>query len=198
MAFFTSEQATKIFEDQFAEQAVVARETCALLGPAFLEVLGAWTRCIEAGGKIMFFGNGGSASQAQHIATELAVRYKADRKAIAAIALNSDTALITAAANDLGFDQIFARQIEALGRPGDLAFGLSTSGRSPNVLRALEVARAMGLVTVALTAGDGGTMASLADFSLVVPSRVTARVQEMHLTLGHMLCVGVERALGLA
>ena len=198
MKAFTSEQAAKIFEDEFAEQAIVARETRATLGPAFLEALGAWTRCVEAGGKILFFGNGGSASQAQHIATELAVRYKTDRKAIAAIALTADTALITAAGNDLGFDQIFARQIEALGRPGDLAFGLSTSGRSPNVLRALEKARAMGLVTVALTAGDGGDMAKLADFSLIVPSRVTARIQEMHLALGHILCVGVERALGLA
>ena len=146
----------------------------------------------------MFFGNGGSAGDAQHLATELTIRYKKNRAAIAAIALTTDTSALTAAGNDLGFEQIFARQIEALGRPGDVAVAISTSGKSPNVIAALKQAKAMRLVTAALGGKGGGDLAGLADHLLVVPSDTTARIQEMHITLGQMLCGALEIELGLA
>ena len=151
---------------------------------AFAGLVGACVKSIRGGGKLMFFGNGGSAADAQHLATELTVRYKTNRAAIAAIALTTDTSALTAAGNDLGFEQIFARQIEALGRPGDVAIAISTSGKSPNVIAALRQAKAMGLVTAALGGKGGGDMAGLADHLLVVPSDTTARIQEMHITLG--------------
>ena len=156
--------------------------------------------CIESlagGGKLLFFGNGGSAADAQHLATELSVRYSKNRPAIAAIAITTDSSALTAAANDLGYDQVFSRQIEALGRPGDVAIGISTSGKSPNVLRALRVAREMGLVTIGFTGENGGEMRELADHLLEVPSRTTARIQEMHIMLGQTLCAAIERKLGL-
>jgi len=205
------------------------REAFEALLPAlahpFGEVLTLWERAVRAGGKLLFFGNGGSAADAQHLAAELVIRYQADRPAIAAIALNTDTSALTAGANDMGFERIFARQLEALGRPGDVAVGITTSGRSPNVLAALAVARARGLSTVALTgalrpaqpatpvasatpaasaAASGAAtgiaapeLAALCDALLVVPSRTTARIQEMHILLGHMLCKGLEQRLGL-
>ena len=123
-----------LFESEFEEHMAVAAATRAALGPAFRRMLDAWVACIRGGGKILFFGNGGSASDAQHLATELTIRYAKDRAPIAAIALTTDTSAITAAGNDMGFERIFARQIEALGRKGDLAFGITTSGRSPNVI----------------------------------------------------------------
>ncbi|MFO1189605.1 MAG: D-sedoheptulose 7-phosphate isomerase [Alphaproteobacteria bacterium] len=159
-----------------------------------------WRRppiCLRSGGKLLLFGNGGSAADAQHIATELTVRYVRDRALIAAIALTTDTSALTAIGNDLGFDQLFARQVLALGRRGDLAIGISTSGRSANVIRALGVARAQGLGTAAFSGGDGGQLAGLADPLLIVPSTRTARIQEMHITLGQMLCGALERELGL-
>ena len=165
---------------------------------AFASLVGACVKSIRGGGKLMFFGNGGSAADAQHLATELTVRYKADRAAIAAIALTTDTSALTAAGNDLGFEQIFARQIEALGRAGDVAIAISTSGKSPNVIAALEQAKAMKLVTAALGGKGGGDLAGIADHLLVVPSDVTARIQEMHIALGQMLCGALEIELGLA
>lgn len=184
------------------------------LARPFGEVLTLWERAVRGGGKLLFFGNGGSAADAQHLAAELVIRYQADRPAIAAIALNTDTSALTAGANDMGFEQIFARQVEALGRPGDVAVGITTSGRSPNVLAALATARARGLATSALTgalrpasgaaggttAASGGPapeLAALCDALLVVPSRTTARIQEMHIMLGHMLCKALEQRLGL-
>ena len=152
---------------------------------------------VRAGGKVLLFGNGGSAADAQHIAAELVIRYKADRAPIAAIALSTDTSALTACGNDLGFESIFERQIEALGRPHDIALGISTSGNSPNVLRGLRRARALGLQTLGLTGGTGGQMPALCDVSIVVPSTVTARIQEMHITIGHMLCKALEQRLGL-
>jgi D-sedoheptulose 7-phosphate isomerase len=151
---------------------------------------------VRGGGKLLLFGNGGSAADAQHIAAELVIRYKADRPAIAAIALTTDSSTLTAGANDLGYDTIFARQIEALGRPGDVAIGISTSGKSPNVIAALRVARAQGLKTLGFSAGSGAEMPKLCDSLLLVPSAVTARIQEMHIFLGHMLCKGIEQRLG--
>jgi D-sedoheptulose 7-phosphate isomerase len=146
----------------------------------------------------MFFGNGGSAADAQHLATELAERYVGNRAAIAAIALTTDSSALTAIGNDLGFERLFSRQIEALGRPGDVAIGISPSGRSANVKLALRQARDMGLQATALTGASGGELAGLADPLLMVPSSTTARIQEMHILLGQMLCGAVEIELGLA
>src|SRR6185312_10941210 len=147
---------------------------------------------------LMLFGNGGSAADAQHLATELTIRYKSDRAAIGAIALTTDSSTLTAAGNDLGFERIFARQIEALGKPGDVAIAISTSGKSANVIAALKQAKTMKLVTAAFGGKDGGGMKALADHLLVVPSDTTARIQEMHIVLGQMLCGAIEVELGLA
>src|SRR5690242_7538199 len=186
------------FKTEFAEHHDVARKSEAALANAFAETVRACAKALHGGGKLMFFGNGGSAADAQHLATELTVRYKSDRAAIAAIALTTDSSALTAAGNDLGFESIFARQIEALGRPGDVAVAISTSGKSPNIIAALKQARAMRLVTVALGGGNGGELAPLADHLLLVPSTTTARIQEMHITLGQMLCGALEIELGLA
>jgi D-sedoheptulose 7-phosphate isomerase len=186
-----------LFEREFEEHQEVAAATRAALGPAFRRMLDAWLVCIRGGGKIMFFGNGGSAGDAQHLATELTIRYAKDRKALAGLALTTDSSALTAAGNDLGFECIFARQIEALGRHGDLALGITTSGRSPNVILALETAKRMGIVAAALGGGDGGKLPGLADPLLIVPTKVTARIQEMHIALGQMLCAGLEQELKL-
>lgn len=185
------------YRAEFAEHRAVAEATESALSGPFAALVAACAKAIRGGGKILFFGNGGSAADAQHLAAELTIRYKKSRAAIAAIALTTDTSAITACGNDLGFDQIFARQIEALGRPGDVAIGISTSGKSPNVLAGLKQARAIGIVTVAFGGQGGGEMGGLADHLLAVPSPVTARVQEMHITLGQMLCGALEIELGL-
>ncbi|HEY6023740.1 MAG TPA: SIS domain-containing protein [Pseudolabrys sp.] len=187
---------TTFFKTEFAEHHDVARRTEGALSDAFAELVHACVKSIRGGGKLMFFGNGGSAADAQHLATELTIRYKTSRIPIAAIALTTDSSALTAAGNDLGFDQIFARQIEALGRAGDIAIAISTSGKSPNVIAALKQAKLMGLVTAAL-GGKGGDMAGLADHLLAVPSGTVARIQEMHITLGQMLCGALEIELGL-
>ncbi len=189
---------TEFFKSEFAEHHDVALRTEAGLSAAFAGLVGACVKSVRGGGKLMFFGNGGSAGDAQHLATELTIRYKTNRAAIAAIALTTDTSALTAAGNDLGFDKIFARQIEALGRPGDVAIAISTSGKSPNVIAALRQAKAMKLATAALGGNGGGDMTRLADHLLVVPSATTARIQEMHITLGQMLCGALEIELGLA
>ena len=186
------------FKAEFAEHHAVARATEGALADAFAGLLSACATSIRGGGKVMLFGNGGSAGDAQHLATELTIRYKTDRAPIAAIALTTDTSALTAAGNDIGFERIFSRQIEALGRPGDVALAISTSGKSPNILAGLKQARAMKLVTAALGGKSGGDMAALADHLLVVPSDTTARIQEMHITLGQMLCGALEIELGLA
>jgi D-sedoheptulose 7-phosphate isomerase len=147
------------------------------------------------GGKLLIFGNGGSAADAQHLATELVGRFMRERVALPAIALTTDTSILTAVANDYGFDRVFARQVEALGRPGDVAFGISTSGRSPSVLKALDAAGARGLTTVALTGQDGGPIGAAAQIHINVPAASTPRVQEVHGTLIHAICELVERAL---
>ncbi|AXK81306.1 SIS domain-containing protein [Pseudolabrys taiwanensis] len=182
---------------EFTEHHEAARRTEAALGDAFAKVLAACVTSVRAGGKIMFFGNGGSAADAQHLAAELVVRYKKDRAPIPSLALSTDTSVLTAGGNDLGFDQIFARQIEAFGRPGDVAIGISTSGKSPNVLAALKRAKALGLVTVAFGGKDGGDLRDVADHVLVVPCDTTARIQEMHIAIGQMLCGAIELDLGL-
>lgn len=185
-----------LFDSELAEHIAVAEATKALRQP-FERVVGACAQALRGGGKLLFFGNGGSAADAQHLATELTIRYKADRAPISAIALTTDTSALTAAGNDLGFERIFSRQVEAIGKRGDVAIGITTSGRSANVIAALEAARKMGLATVAFTGGSGGDCARAADHVLLVPSTVTARIQEMHITLGQMLCAALEIELGL-
>lgn len=167
------------------------------LAPEFARLVRACASAANKGGKILFFGNGGSAADAQHLATELSVRYVADRAPIPALALTTDSSALTAIGNDMGFDQLFARQIAAIGRRGDVAIGISTSGRSANVLLGLKEARAHGLLAAGFTGGSGGDMVGLADPLLIVPSTVTARIQEMHIMLGQMLCGALEISLGL-
>jgi D-sedoheptulose 7-phosphate isomerase len=149
----------------------------------------------EKNGKVILFGNGGSASDSQHIAAELVGRFKKDRTALAAIALTVNTSVLTSLANDYGYEVVFARQIEALGQKNDVAIGISTSGKAKNVANGLRQAKKMGLKTVALTGGDGGEIAKLAEVSLVVPSPVTARIQEAHITIGHIICELIEQAV---
>jgi len=153
-------------------------------------------RTIAAGRTIFFAGNGGSAAHAQHLATEYVVRYEpVKRRAAAALALSTDSSLVTAAANDLGFDQIFARQVEAHGRKGDLLVLISTSGNSPNLLRAAEAARTAGVTTVGLLAAGGGQLAGLVDLAIVVPTSHTAHAQEIQLAIDHYVCAQVEPGL---
>lgn len=150
---------------------------------------------VQSRGTLFFCGNGGSAADAQHLATEYVVRYMRTRAAYPAVALTTDTSLLTAAGNDIGFDLIFARQIEALAKPGDLLLIHSTSGNSPNVLRAAEAARARGVRVLAFSARDGGALRTLADHSVIVPTERTDRAQELHLCIEHMICDLVERSL---
>jgi D-sedoheptulose 7-phosphate isomerase len=153
---------------------------------------------LRSGGKLLLFGNGGSAADAQHLAAEFTIRFVKSRCALAAIALTTDSSALTACGNDLGFDQVFSRQIEALGRPGDVAIAISTSGNSPNVITALERAKTQGLTAAALSGKDGGKLRGIADPLVIVPSQDTARIQEMHILLGHILCAKVEHQLELA
>ncbi len=150
---------------------------------------------LRAGGKVMFFGNGGSASDAGHLAAELLGRFVLERRSLAAACLSDHTSAMTAIGNDYGFDEVFARQVAGLGRPGDVAVGLSTSGNSPNVVRGLEAARDCGLVTIAFTGAGGGKLAGVVDICVRVPSEVTPRVQELCMLLGHTLCELVEAEL---
>ena len=150
-------------------------------------------RVLAGGGQVLVFGNGGSAADAQHFAAELVGRFVRDRRGWPAIALSTDTSVLTAVANDFGFERVFARQVEALGRAGDLAVGITTSGASPNVVRGLEAARTRGLQTIALTGNDGGAAGRVADVHVNVPESVTARVQEAHTTVLHLLCAFVDR-----
>ena len=150
---------------------------------------------LRAGGTLFFAGNGGSAADAQHLATEYVVRYQTSRPALRALALTTDTSLLTACANDMGFDEVFARQLDALARPGDVLSLHSTSGESPNVIRAAQAARARGVTVIALLGKSGGHLAELADVALVVPSDDTARIQELHLAIEHVVCEIVEERL---
>jgi D-sedoheptulose 7-phosphate isomerase len=152
---------------------------------------------LKSGGRILVCGNGGSASDAQHFAAEFTNRFERERPPLAAIALTTDTSALTAIGNDLGFENLFARQIAALCRPGDVAVAISTSGKSPNIIAALKEARRLGVTATALGGKGGGDMVGLAEPILIVPSDTTARIQEMHITLGQMLCGALELRLGL-
>jgi D-sedoheptulose 7-phosphate isomerase len=148
--------------------------------------------CLKSGHKVLFFGNGGSASDSQHLAAELVGRYEKERRGLPAIALTTDTSILTAVGNDYGFERIFERQIEALGNQGDVAFGISTSGNSKNVLRALAKAKSLGLTTIGLSGRSGGEMNSKVDLLINVPAQKTARIQESHIMIGHILCECVD------
>lgn len=186
-----------LLEQELKEHRSSFEATAQMLARPFIETLDILEQGVRRGGKLLLFGNGGSAADAQHIAAELIIRYQADRAAISAIALTTDSSALTACGNDLGFDALFERQIEGLGRAGDVAVGISTSGNSANVLKGLRRARALGLRTVGLTGGTGGQMHGLCDALIIVPSPVTARIQEMHITIGHILCKALEQRLGL-
>jgi D-sedoheptulose 7-phosphate isomerase len=155
----------------------------------------AWIAALRAGGKVLLAGNGGSAADCQHIAAELVGRFAKDRPGLPAVALTTDTSILTAIANDYGYDDLFERQVRALGRAGDVLVAYSTSGNSPNIVRALRAAREGGMVTVGMTGNRGGAMNALCDHLLDVPSASTPKIQEGHLVLGHILCGLMERAL---
>jgi D-sedoheptulose 7-phosphate isomerase len=186
--------ATRIAEAAFAATVALHERVGRNLGPALVAAQ-AIAEALGAGGKLLAFGNGGSAADAQHLAAELVGRFQKERAAIPAMALTVDTSVLTSVANDYSFKQVFARQVEALGRPGDVAIGISTSGESPNVLIALQAAKAQGLKTVALTGRDGGSVGRAADIHVNVPDQNAARVQEVHRTLMHVICEIVEDGL---
>lgn len=154
-----------------------------------------WIEAVRSGGKILFCGNGGSAADAQHLAAELTGRYEMERRAIAAIALTTDTSALTAISNDYSFQEAFARQVEALAKPGDVLFAISTSGNSANVLAAVRKAKSMGVRTIGLTGRGGGALVELCDLTLGVPADRANHIQEMHIAVGHMLCGLLEKAL---
>jgi len=160
-----------------------------------LEVVNIITNSIKNGGKLILFGNGGSAADSQHIAGELVGRFQKERRGIAALALTTNTSNLTAIANDYGFELTFARQIEAIGKKGDVVIGISTSGKAHNVIAAVIKAKEMEIKTVALTGGDGGELAELTDISIIIPSKRTPRIQEAHITIGHIICELVEEEL---
>ncbi|MCU1252912.1 MAG: sugar isomerase [Edaphobacter sp.] len=170
-------------------QAVLADQT---ISDTLVLIAELTARAMQSGHKLLVAGNGGSAADAQHLVAEFVVRLTDNRPALRAIALTTDSSILTACANDFGFDQIFARQIEALGQPGDIFLGISTSGNSPNILRALEQARKSGLTTIGFTGSGGGKMRDLCDHNIIIPSAVTMNIQESHLALEHIFCLAVE------
>jgi D-sedoheptulose 7-phosphate isomerase len=184
-----------VIRDVLLESIQVKEEILRSQVGQILEIADLIIGCLKKNGKVLLFGNGGSASDSQHIAAELVGRFKKDRTALAAIALTVNTSVLTSLANDYSFDIVFARQIEALGQKNDVAIGISTSGKAKNVVQGFRQAKKMGLKTVALTGRDGGEIAKLADVSLVVPSQVTARIQEAHITIGHIICELIEQAV---
>ncbi|HET7717534.1 MAG TPA: D-sedoheptulose 7-phosphate isomerase [Bauldia sp.] len=184
-----------LFDRLYGEHLAAFERARPLLAPTAV-LAEAVISVLRAGGKLLLCGNGGSAADAQHLATEFTVRFETTRRGLPAIALTTDTSALTAASNDLGYANVFARQVEALGRPGDMLIGITTSGRSPSISAALIAARRLGLVTACLTGRDGGEVAAkaLADHCLIVPDGKTARIQEVHIFLGHLLCAAADEA----
>ncbi len=177
----------RVFESIDVKEATLETNIDVMVGIVNLLV-----RTLKQGRKILFFGNGGSAADSQHIAAEFIGRFQKERKSLSAIALTTDTSILTALANDYSFDLIFARQIEGLGQNKDVAFGISTSGNSKNIIEGIKKAKQMGLKTISFSGGEGGKLASLTDFSLIVPSKITARIQESHICMAHIICELVE------
>ena len=179
---------------EITDHQAVAEATMQTLPSAIEEAATLMVEALKQGNKVLFFGNGGSAADAQHWAAELSGRYKIERGGLAGIALTTDTSALTAIGNDYGFEFIFSRQVEALGRAGDVLVGISTSGNSPNVLRAFEKGKSLGCKSIGFSGRDGGKMAALCDVNLIIPSNNTPRIQEMHALIGHILCQAVDDA----
>ncbi|MBZ8139589.1 phosphoheptose isomerase [Rubrivivax gelatinosus] len=188
---------TSLFAHNLAEHRALFDRLDAL-GADVEAAAAAIARALQAGGKLLICGNGGSAADSQHIAAELTGRFVHDRRPLAAIALTTDTSALTSIANDYAFDEVFSRPLRALGRPGDVLLGISTSGNSANVLRAVDAAHELGITTIGLLGRDGGALRQRCDQAIVVPSTTTARIQEAHILIGHTLCGLVEAQLGLA
>ena len=172
------------------KQRVLGGDT-AVLG----EIAAIVIEALRRGNKVLFFGNGGSAADSQHLAAELIGRYRRERAALPALALTTDSSILTALANDYSYDVVFSRQLQAFGRAGDVALGITTSGNSANVLRAMETARSLGMKTIGFTGESGGKLKDLVDVCFCVPSRETSHIQEMHITVGHAVCEMIEREL---
>lgn len=182
---------SKIFEESAQLKVKFARENV----DKIIEVVQLIAQAFREGKKVLLFGNGGSATDASHIAAEFVNRYLLERPPLPAIALNTDPAVLTSISNDYDYSQIFSKQLAALGNEGDVVIGISTSGNSPNVIKAIDVAKKNGMRTIVLTGGAGGKMANMADYTFIVPTKVTARVQEIHITLGHAICQLVDEEL---
>jgi D-sedoheptulose 7-phosphate isomerase len=183
--------AVSVFSKAIAEHLRVIQQVEAQQ-PVLEAIARALAVTLRAGGKILWCGNGGSAADSQHLAAEIVGRYRRERRGLPSVALTTDTSILTAVGNDYGYDAVFSRQVEALGNPGDLLVGISTSGNSRNVVAALEVARSQGVLTVAFTGAGGGKMGTIADHLFAVASSDTARIQEAHILAGHMLCDWIE------
>jgi D-sedoheptulose 7-phosphate isomerase len=181
-----------VARNRLQDLAELARDVGERLAPDLEEIAGEVHRTLQNGGKLLFCGNGGSAADAQHLAAEYMIRFRQDRRPLPALALTTDTSILTAGANDLGFDRVFSRQIEAMGKEGDLLLLHSTSGESENLIRAAQIAPGLGIRTVAFLAKGGGRLAAMADRSIVIPTESTARAQELHLACGHIICEWVE------
>jgi D-sedoheptulose 7-phosphate isomerase len=181
----------KIFEDSAAVKIKFARENA----DKILEVVQLISQAFREGKKLLIFGNGGSATDASHIAAEFVNRFLMERPPLPAIALNTDVAVLTSISNDYEYSQVFSKQLSALGHEGDVVIGISTSGNSPNVVKAVEVAKKNGMKTVILTGGSGGKLADMADYTFIVPTKHTPRIQETHITLGHTICQMVDEEL---
>lgn len=182
---------SRIFEESAQLKVKFARENV----DKIIEVVQLIAQVFREGKKVLLFGNGGSATDASHIAAEFVNRFLLERPPLPAIALNTDTAILTSISNDYDYSQVFSKQLAALGNEGDVAIGISTSGNSPNVMKAIEVAKKTGMKTIVLTGGTGGKLANIADFTFIVPAKATARVQEVHITLGHVICQMVDEEL---
>ena len=186
------------FETQIDEHKRIVERSKNLLMESFSKVVEICVKSLETKNKILFFGNGGSASDAQHLSTELTVRFAKNRKAIPSLSLVTDTSALTAIGNDFGFDQLFSRQIEAVGRENDVAIGITTSGKSKNVLKGLEIAKQRGLATIAFTGKYTCELEKLCSQIISIPASNTSRIQEMHIMFGQMLCNAIEFKLGLS
>jgi D-sedoheptulose 7-phosphate isomerase len=195
MKTMSFETALAHVDSSFREGAELRMKVASECGRAIVEAVSLVTSCIRAGGKILFCGNGGSAADSQHLAAEFVGRFVLERRALPALALTTDTSILTAVGNDYGFEQVFARQIQALGRAGDVVVGLSTSGQSLNILAAMRDARRQGLKTIGFLGRDGGALAQCVDIPIVVSSPNTARIQECHIAIGHLICELAEKDL---
>jgi D-sedoheptulose 7-phosphate isomerase len=182
----------KIIHKRFEETGQIKRQFLQENLPRLTAIIKLIADALENGNKILLFGNGGSAAEAQHLSAEFVNRFLMERPPLPAIALSTDSSILTSIGNDYSFSEIFSKQIVALGKEGDIAIGISTSGNSANVIRAIEVAKEMGIETVALTGNDGGDLAKVANYSLIVPSNSTPCIQEIHMAVGHILCEMVE------